>query len=41
MKWSGDGPALASALSLIARGRVAVDGGRVLVDGDPGPRDLE
>jgi phosphoribosylglycinamide formyltransferase-1 len=40
MKWTGDGPALAAALSLIAEGRVAVDHGTALIDGEPGPHDL-
>lgn len=41
MKWEGDGPAIARALRLIAAGRVAVDGETALIDGEPGPYDLD
>jgi len=40
MKWEGDGPAIATALRLIAAGRVELDGGTTLIDGEPGPYDL-
>lgn len=40
MKWAGDGPALATALDLIAAGRVARDGDEVRIDGTPGFYDL-
>jgi phosphoribosylglycinamide formyltransferase-1 len=40
MKWAGDGPALATALELIAAGRVERDGGTVRIDGDAGFYDL-
>lgn len=44
MKWAGDGPALATALDLVAAGRVSLDDGdggdRALVDGRPGFYDL-
>lgn len=40
MKWAGDGPALATALDLLAAGRVARDGDTVRVDGTPGFYDL-
>ena len=41
MKWDGDGPALATALALVADGKVgfAPEGGLV-VDGEPGPYDM-
>ncbi|MFW5919333.1 MAG: phosphoribosylglycinamide formyltransferase [Halanaeroarchaeum sp.] len=41
MKWEGDGPAIARALQLIATGRVELDGETALIDGDPGPYDLD
>ncbi|MFQ3294831.1 MAG: phosphoribosylglycinamide formyltransferase-1 [Halobacteriales archaeon] len=41
MKWEGDGPAIAAALQLIAAGRVALKGGRAVIDGEPGPDDLD
>lgn len=41
MKWTGDGPALAAALERIATGKVAVEDGRALVDGEPGPLVLD
>ena len=40
MKWAGDGPALATALELVAAGRVERDGGTVRIDGKPGFYDL-
>lgn len=40
MKWAADGPALATALGLLAAGRVERDGNQVLVDGEPGPYEL-
>jgi folate-dependent phosphoribosylglycinamide formyltransferase PurN len=41
MKWDGDGPALATALRLVADGAVQfAGGGGLLVDGEPGPYDL-
>ena len=40
MKWEGDGPALAKALELISEGRVELEGGEALVDGEPGPYEL-
>lgn len=36
MKWTGDGPCIAKALSLIANGRVERGGSTVYVDGEPG-----
>ena len=41
MKWEGDGPAIARALQLIATGRVELDGETALIDGEPGPYDLD
>jgi folate-dependent phosphoribosylglycinamide formyltransferase PurN len=42
MKWDGDGPAMATAVSLVAEGAVEhADDGGVLVDGEPGPYVLE
>jgi len=41
MKWAGDGPAIATALELIAAGRVERAGGLVRIDGEPGFYDLE
>jgi folate-dependent phosphoribosylglycinamide formyltransferase PurN len=41
MKWAGDGPAIARALQLIAAGRVELDGETALIDGEPGPYDLD
>lgn len=41
MKWEGDGPAISTALRLIAAGRVEVDGETALIDGEPGPYDLD
>lgn len=35
MKWEGDGPAYLKALELISSGRIAVDGEKVLLDGEP------
>lgn len=40
MKWDGDGPALATAVRLVAAARVDLADGEALVDGDPGPLDL-
>ena len=40
MKWEGDGPAIAAALSLLSEGRVARDGDVLSIDGEPGPLDL-
>lgn len=41
MKWDGDGPALATALRLVADGAVAyAEDGGLLVDGEPEPYDL-
>ncbi len=40
MKWAGDGPALATALDLLAAGRVERDGDTVRIDGTPGFYDL-
>lgn len=40
MKYAGDGPALATALELVAAGRVARDGDTVRIDGEPGFYDL-
>lgn len=41
MKWTGDGPALATAVSLIADGRVTLDNNTLEIDGGPGPVDLD
>jgi folate-dependent phosphoribosylglycinamide formyltransferase PurN len=41
MKWEGDGPTIATALRLIATGRVALDAGTATIDGEPGPYDLD
>ena len=40
MKWEGDGPAIATALELIASGRVDYRDGTVRIDGTPGYTDL-
>lgn len=40
MKWEGDGPAIAKALELIARGRLSLDGPAVEIDGTLGVFDL-
>jgi folate-dependent phosphoribosylglycinamide formyltransferase PurN len=40
MKWDGDGPALATALDLVASGGVAFADGEAVVDGEPGPFEL-
>lgn len=40
MKWEGDGPALSTALRLLAAGRVERDGAALMINGDPGPYDL-
>lgn len=40
MKWEGDGPCVATALDLIAAGRVDRDGDVARIDGDPGLYDL-
>lgn len=40
MKWTGDGPALAKAVALIAEGRVSLTDNQVKIDGGPGPIDL-
>lgn len=37
MKWEGDGPAYLKALELISSGRIAIDGEKVLLDGQPLP----
>jgi folate-dependent phosphoribosylglycinamide formyltransferase PurN len=37
MKWEGDGPAYLKALELISSGRIAVDGEKILLDGQPLP----
>lgn len=41
MKWSGDGPAIGKALSLISTQNVEIDGETVLIDDEPGYYDLE
>lgn len=41
MKWTGDGPALATAIELLATGRVKRENGSTLIDGEPRPFDLE
>lgn len=40
MKWAGDGPALATALALVADGRVDRDGDEAWIDGERGFYDL-
>jgi acetyltransferase len=40
MKWEADGPAIATALSLVAAGRVDREGGTVRIDGKRGFYDL-
>jgi folate-dependent phosphoribosylglycinamide formyltransferase PurN len=40
MKWEGDGPAIATALELVATGRVDRDGATVRIDGEAGFFDL-
>lgn len=37
MKWEGDGPAYLKALELISSGRIAIDGEKVFLDGQPLP----
>lgn len=41
MKWDGDGPALATALTLLAEGKVSYEPDGLFVDGEPGPYVLD
>ena len=40
MKWGGDGPAIAKALEVVARGRLSLEGAAVEIDGSRGVYDL-